>query len=308
MAVVDGAGADRALRLVAAGGLGLRHLHEGGADRLSRHPLRLALLDLRRLRGGGARALRSGSSGRSLRGVDPEPEPWTRRGRAVSLADPVHPVDPRHRRAGRARPADRPRDDRGLDPLSASRRARHGHRRRAAAERPVHQLHPARRAAVHPRRRADELGQHDRRACCASATRWSAASAAGWRYVNVVQSIIFAGMSGSAIADAAGTGKMMQKMMTEGRQVPAGLRRRADRVLGGDRADHPAVDPDGDLRARLGRLDRLPVPGGRGARACSWGSPRWADRRHGPAPELSGRGAGAAARAARHHRRGPSRR
>ena len=38
----------------------------------------------------------------------------------------------------------------------------------------------------------------------------------GLAQVNVVQSIIFAGMSGSAIADAAGTGKMMQNMMTAG--------------------------------------------------------------------------------------------
>jgi C4-dicarboxylate transporter DctM subunit len=38
----------------------------------------------------------------------------------------------------------------------------------------------------------------------------------GLAYVNVVQAIIFAGMSGSAIADAAGPGKMMQKMMTQG--------------------------------------------------------------------------------------------
>jgi tripartite ATP-independent transporter DctM subunit len=37
----------------------------------------------------------------------------------------------------------------------------------------------------------------------------------GLAQVNVVQSIIFAGMSGSAIADAAGTGRMMQKMMTQ---------------------------------------------------------------------------------------------
>ncbi|WP_037258544.1 TRAP transporter large permease [Roseivivax halodurans] len=42
----------------------------------------------------------------------------------------------------------------------------------------------------------------------------------GLALVNVVQSIIFAGMSGSAIADAAGTGKMMQKMMTEGGKYP----------------------------------------------------------------------------------------
>jgi hypothetical protein len=38
----------------------------------------------------------------------------------------------------------------------------------------------------------------------------------GLAHVNILQSIIFAGMSGSAIADAAGTGKMMQMMMTKG--------------------------------------------------------------------------------------------
>lgn len=43
----------------------------------------------------------------------------------------------------------------------------------------------------------------------------------GLAQVNVVQSIIFAGMSGSAIADAAGTGKMMQKMMTDEGRYPA---------------------------------------------------------------------------------------
>jgi tripartite ATP-independent transporter DctM subunit len=37
----------------------------------------------------------------------------------------------------------------------------------------------------------------------------------GLAQVNVVQSIIFAGMSGSAIADAAGSGRMMQAMMTK---------------------------------------------------------------------------------------------
>ncbi len=37
----------------------------------------------------------------------------------------------------------------------------------------------------------------------------------GLAQVNVIQSIIFAGMSGSAIADAAGSGKIMQTMMTQ---------------------------------------------------------------------------------------------
>ena len=43
----------------------------------------------------------------------------------------------------------------------------------------------------------------------------------GLAYVNIVQSIIFAGMSGSAIADAAGSGKMMQQMMTKDDKYPA---------------------------------------------------------------------------------------
>ena len=43
----------------------------------------------------------------------------------------------------------------------------------------------------------------------------------GLALVNVAQSIVFAGMSGSALADAAGTGKMMQRMMTENNKYPA---------------------------------------------------------------------------------------
>jgi TRAP-type C4-dicarboxylate transport system permease large subunit len=43
----------------------------------------------------------------------------------------------------------------------------------------------------------------------------------GLAQVNILQSIIFAGMSGSAIADAAGTGRMMQVMMTRGGRYTA---------------------------------------------------------------------------------------
>ena len=43
----------------------------------------------------------------------------------------------------------------------------------------------------------------------------------GLAQVNVLQAIIFAGMSGSAIADAAGPGKMMQHMMTRDGRYPA---------------------------------------------------------------------------------------
>jgi tripartite ATP-independent transporter DctM subunit len=44
----------------------------------------------------------------------------------------------------------------------------------------------------------------------------------GLAYVNILQSIIFAGMSGSAIADAAGSGRLMQQIMTrDGKYPPA---------------------------------------------------------------------------------------
>lgn len=44
----------------------------------------------------------------------------------------------------------------------------------------------------------------------------------GLAQVNVLQSIVFAGMSGSAVADAAGSGKMMQFMMTkDGKYTPS---------------------------------------------------------------------------------------
>jgi C4-dicarboxylate transporter DctM subunit len=42
----------------------------------------------------------------------------------------------------------------------------------------------------------------------------------GLAHVNVVQSIIFAGMSGSALADAAASGKLMQKMMAQDGKYP----------------------------------------------------------------------------------------
>jgi tripartite ATP-independent transporter DctM subunit len=44
----------------------------------------------------------------------------------------------------------------------------------------------------------------------------------GLAQVNVVQSIVFASMSGSALADAAGSGKLMQSLMTrDGKYTPA---------------------------------------------------------------------------------------
>ena len=44
----------------------------------------------------------------------------------------------------------------------------------------------------------------------------------GMGHVNVVASLIFSGMSGSAVADAAGIGKIIIEMMTKGGRYPAG--------------------------------------------------------------------------------------
>jgi C4-dicarboxylate transporter, DctM subunit len=55
------------------------------------------------------------------------------------------------------------------------------------------------------------------RFCNALVGRWRG----GLAQVNVVQSIVFASMSGSALADAAGSGKLMQTLMTKDGKYPA---------------------------------------------------------------------------------------
>ena len=90
----------------------------------------------------------------------------------------------------------------------------------------------------------------------------------GLGHVNVVSNVIFAGMSGSAIADAVGIGTHHHRHDDARRQVSDRLRGRDHRVVRHHRADHPAVDPDGDLCAGLRRVDRLPVPRRRHSRAC----------------------------------------
>ncbi len=58
----------------------------------------------------------------------------------------------------------------------------------------------------------------------------------GLAHVNVVQSIIFAGMSGSALADAAASGQADAADDDAGREVHGELRRRPDRGVLGHRA------------------------------------------------------------------------
>jgi tripartite ATP-independent transporter DctM subunit len=57
------------------------------------------------------------------------------------------------------------------------------------------------------------------RFCNALVGRWRG----GLAQVNVAQSIVFASMSGSALADAAASGKLMQTMMTKGGRYTAGF-------------------------------------------------------------------------------------
>ena len=92
----------------------------------------------------------------------------------------------------------------------------------------------------------------------------------GLAHVNIVASVIFSGMSGSALADAAGPGKLEVDMMVKAGYSP-GFCRGAVHDLGDHRPDHPAVDPDDPLRRRHQHLDRLPVHGRRHPRPAARG-------------------------------------
>ena len=88
----------------------------------------------------------------------------------------------------------------------------------------------------------------------------------GLAQVDILVSVIFSGMSGSAIADAAGPGLVTIRQMLKKPEYTRGFAGAvvvASATLG---PDHPAVDPDGDLRAGLGRLGRRAVSRRRRAR------------------------------------------
>ena len=123
----------------------------------------------------------------------------------------------------------------------------------------------------------------------------------GLAQVNVVQSIIFASMSGSALADAAGSGKLMQTLMTKDGKYTGELCRRPDGGVLGHRAHHPALDPAGAVRAGLRHVHRLPVPRRRRPGPAHRHRADGPDRLHREAAQLPGRGRRAAARAAAHH-------
>ena len=91
-----------------------------------------------------------------------------------------------------------------------------------------------------------------------------AVALAGWMrgglaHVNIIGSVIFAGMSGTAIADAAGP-RHHRDQGDEGPRLHDRVLGRRHRGLGDARADHPAVAAVRDLRHDGQRLDRRAVP------------------------------------------------
>ena len=139
--------------------------------------------------------------------------------------------------------------------------ARTGPRSCRRADHPgaLRQLHASRRAAVHRRRQHHER-RHDQRAAAAILR---GARRAIPRRARPRQRRRQPHLLGHVRLGRRRCGRHRQdhhRDDAQGRPLLAGLRRRDHRRLLDDRADHPAVDPDGALRARLRHLDRLPLP------------------------------------------------
>ena len=77
----------------------------------------------------------------------------------------------------------------------------------------------------------------------------------GMGHVNVVASLIFSGMSGSAVADAAGIGKIIIDMMVKSGRYTRGYSGDYCRN-GNNRTDHSAFDSDGAICAGFQRFGR----------------------------------------------------
>ena len=185
-----------------------------------------------------------------------------RRSRSAAGRRCDQPVRTLHLRDPRARPArlaDRLFDDRGLDPLSPARRPRPRHLRRADPQRPLQQLRAARGAAVPVLGRADERQQDDRPSAAllrhAGRPLPRRARPHQHRAEHHLRRHVRLGDRRSRRHRA------HQHRHDDAQQPLSGeLCGRHHRGVGGDRADHPAVDSDGALRADLGYVGRLPVP------------------------------------------------
>ena len=92
----------------------------------------------------------------------------------------------------------------------------------------------------------------------------------GLAQVNIFGSLIFAGMSGSALADIGGLGRIEIDAMRKKGFSP-GVRRGGDELVGDRRADLSAVDPAHHLRDRDRRVGD-PAAAGRhpAGTCCAW--------------------------------------
>ena len=134
---------------------------------------------------------------------------------------------------------------------AVDRRAAHGHgARQLRADR-----HPAVRAGRPPAQPRRHRRAHLRR----SPPRWSGHIRGGLAHVNVVASMIFAGMSGVAQADAAGLGVVEVNAMRKEGFDPA-FAAAVQRGLRDHRPDHPAVGDHGRVRGAGAGVGRRPVP------------------------------------------------
>ena len=88
----------------------------------------------------------------------------------------------------------------------------------------------------------------------------------GLAHINVVVSMIFAGMSGSSTADTAGVGAVMIPAM-----IKRGFDRRFSVALTAASSTMGVIIPDGDLRRFGRRLHRRPLSGGRSTRPADRG-------------------------------------
>ena len=74
----------------------------------------------------------------------------------------------------------------------------------------------------------------------------------GLGHVNVVASLVFSGMSGSAVADASGIGKLIISMMTKDNRFSRGYAAAITGGISNNRSDYSAFNPDAALCAGFG--------------------------------------------------------
>ena len=108
----------------------------------------------------------------------------------------------------------------------------------------------------------------------------------GLAHANILGSLIFSGMSGAAVVDAAGLGQIEHRRHDQERLLEQILRRLHRRLLD-HRPDLPAQHPDGRVLLRLGGLGRPPLPGRRRSRASHDRARSWSGWHPGQEAQLS---------------------